>query len=191
MVRSLYTKTFCLSVMVFAFAVSGRAQFIGTPPPPPPKAAPINFTKTLDSDGVPKDFPEQDKARIIREKDEKERFKIYVSYLGAYRDQALRSISQNNSGDAIKALTIYAGIARHAVTFFTTEVPSKKRESVLKKLDLDLRSDLLYFEPMVRDFSFYHNDNAAALVLIIKQARVDALNASFGGEILSRPGEKP
>src|SRR5437016_980968 len=119
MARSLYTKTFCLTVMVFAFAASGRAQFIGTPTPPPPKAVPINFAKTLDGDGVPVGFPEQDKARITREKDEKERFKIYISYLDSYRDQTRRLISQNNSTDAIKTLSIYAGIARHAVTFLT------------------------------------------------------------------------
>src|SRR5215471_7273666 len=191
MLRSLYTKTFCLGVMVFAFAASGRAQapFIG-PPPPPPKAVPINFAKTLDADGMPKDFPEADKARILREKDEKERFRVYGTYLDSYRDQVRRLISQSNSTDAIRAMTVYAGIAKHAVSYFMTEVPSKRREGLLKRLDLELRSDLLYFEPMVRDFSFYHNDNAAALVVIIKDARVDALNASFGGEILHKP-EKP
>ena len=192
MLRSLYRQTTGLAILVLAFVASGRAQapFIG-PPPPPPKAVPINFANALDAEGVPKEFPAGDKSRILAEKDEKERYRIYVSYLDSYRDQARRFISQGNSTDAIKVLTVYAGIARHAVTYFSTEVPSKKRESLLKKLDLGLRSDLLYFEPMIKDFSFYHSDNASALVLIIKQARVDALNASFGGEILHKPGEKP
>jgi len=192
MLRSLYKQMLGLAILVSVFAASGRAQapFIG-PPPPPPKAVPINFANTVDSDGVPKEFPASDKSRILAEKDEKERYRIYLSYLDSYRDQTRRFIAQNNSTDAIRVMTVYAGIARHAVKYFETEVPSKKRESLLKKLDLELRSDLLYFEPMLRDFSFYHNDNAAALILIIKQARVDALNASFGGEILHKPGDKP
>ncbi|HZS47955.1 MAG TPA: hypothetical protein VFC63_22990 [Blastocatellia bacterium] len=184
-----YSKTFWLLLVFGVLATTANAQIGGTPTPP--KAPPIDFSTAIDSNGLPKILNQIDKDRILQEHNEKDRTRLYMALMDQYRDLTRKQVGQDQFADAINSLCAYAAIANHAVRFLSTEVPLKKSESSLKKLEMALRSDLLYFEPMLRDFNFYNAENATALVEKIKEARVDALNASFGGEILHKPGEKP